>query len=128
MWGCFCFAISMLCPTVLNAVMFQAFEKMPSRLSHGSREVKSLTTFSWLSSSSSICLFQITVCLVCNSSFLLPSNWCLVSFQRSFTLIIEAWDWDNDTKAGEYLCKTCSFHFVLYVHRLGWGEMVCCCN
>lgn len=24
-------------------------------------------------------------------------------FQRSFTLIIEAWDWDNETKAGEYI-------------------------
>lgn len=26
-------------------------------------------------------------------------------FQRSFTLTIEAWDWDNETKAGEYILK-----------------------
>lgn len=69
-----------------------------------------------------------SVCLVYNS-FLLLSNWCLVFFQRSFTLILEAWDWDNDTKAGEYLCKawicTCS---VLYLCILGRGEIVSCCN
>lgn len=82
-------------------------------LSHDSREVKCLTPFSWLACSSNICLFKITVC--CVSSFLLVPNWCFVSLQRSFTLIIEAWDWDNDTKAGEYLCKNGSFHLLCAV-------------
>lgn len=41
----------------------------------------------------------------------LLSNWYLVSFQRSFTLILEAWDWDNDTKSGEYLYKLAVFMY-----------------
>lgn len=42
-WIFFCFAGSMACPTMFNAGIFHAFEKM---LSHDNRKVKFATAFS----------------------------------------------------------------------------------
>lgn len=58
---CFCFAASLLCPTIFNALYFNFLGRCLQGLSHDIGVVKFQTTFSWLSYSS-ICLFQIGVC------------------------------------------------------------------
>lgn len=55
-----CFA-----PQFLMLLCFMILRRCLQRLSHDSREVKFLTAFSWLSCSSDIYLFQITVCVWC---------------------------------------------------------------
>lgn len=120
-WNVFVLLFAWLVPQFLMLFYFMLLRRCLQGLSHDNREVKFSTAFSWLSCSSSICLCQIS--LSGYNSFLLLSNWCLVFFQRSFTLILEAWDWDNDTKAGEYLCKAWTSYLLCAVCvQIGEGE------
>lgn len=89
-------------------------------------EVKFSTVFNWLSCSNNICLFQIS--LFGYKFFITVSLVSWFFFQRSFTLILEAWDWDNDTKAGEYVKLGVCTYSVLHVCKLGRGKTVSCCN